>query len=78
MKTCAGLELYLHAFLTSALDGGEWAASWFSYFTLRGKSPWYSLVRRLSGLQDVAVRKMSVFTETQIPIGQPITNHYTN
>jgi hypothetical protein len=27
MKTYWGMEIYLHAFLTSALDGGEWWAS---------------------------------------------------
>jgi hypothetical protein len=27
MKTCAGVEIQLRAFLTSALDGGEWRAS---------------------------------------------------
>jgi len=27
MKTCRGVEVYLHAFLTSMLDGGDWSAS---------------------------------------------------
>jgi len=27
MKTCDRMELQLHAFLTSALSGGEWSAS---------------------------------------------------
>jgi len=26
MKGCVGVEVQLHAFLTSALDGGEWSA----------------------------------------------------
>jgi hypothetical protein len=27
MKACGGLELQLHSFLASAVDGGEWSAS---------------------------------------------------
>jgi len=29
------MEVKLHTFLASALDGGEWSASHISYFTLR-------------------------------------------
>jgi hypothetical protein len=32
MKTYWGVEFYLHAFLTSALDGGEWSGSFFGHF----------------------------------------------
>jgi hypothetical protein len=28
IKTCRRMELYLHAFLISALDGGDFSASW--------------------------------------------------
>jgi len=34
MKTYEEMELYLHAFLTSALDGDEWSASCSSCFTI--------------------------------------------
>jgi hypothetical protein len=34
-----GVEVYLHAFLTSALDGGEWSDSRPSRFTSRERSP---------------------------------------
>jgi hypothetical protein len=37
----------IHAFLTSALDGGEWSASHPSCFIPLGKSPQYQLERRL-------------------------------
>jgi hypothetical protein len=33
MKAYVGVELQLHVFLTSALDGGEWLASRLSHFT---------------------------------------------
>jgi len=33
MKTYGGVEIQLHAFLTSALDGGEWSASRPGHFT---------------------------------------------
>jgi hypothetical protein len=33
MKMCRGVEVLLHAFLTSALDGSEWSASRPSRFT---------------------------------------------
>jgi hypothetical protein len=39
MKTYWGVEVYLHAFLNSALDGGEWSASRPGRFTLRERAP---------------------------------------
>jgi hypothetical protein len=38
MKAYWGVGLYLHAFLTSALDGGEWSASRPSRFSPRKES----------------------------------------
>jgi len=46
------VELWLHAFLTSALYGGEWSASCLSYFTPGEKSLRYPSDRTLSGLQS--------------------------
>jgi hypothetical protein len=34
MKTCGGMELQLHIFLTSALYGGEWPDLQSSHFSL--------------------------------------------
>jgi hypothetical protein len=52
MKTYWGLEVYLHSFLTSALDGGEWSVSLNGHFFPLGKSPRYPLDRRLGGHQS--------------------------
>jgi hypothetical protein len=42
------VEVQIHTFLTSALDGGKWSASHPSHFALRKKVP-VPLDRRLSG-----------------------------
>jgi len=39
MKTYRGVEVQLHAFLTSALDGGEWSVSRPGRFTPRKRAP---------------------------------------
>jgi hypothetical protein len=39
MKTYWGVKVYLHAFLTSALDGSEWLASLTGRFTPREEPP---------------------------------------
>jgi hypothetical protein len=45
-----GLDLYLHSFLISALEGSEWSASRPGSFT-PGEIPRYPLDKRLDGLQ---------------------------
>jgi len=47
MKSYGGVEVYLYAFLTSALDGDEWSASRPSRF-----NPRYLFDRRLGGPQS--------------------------
>jgi hypothetical protein len=39
MKTYWGMEVYLHAFLTSVLDGDEWSASGSGRFIRRERAP---------------------------------------
>jgi hypothetical protein len=39
MKVYWGVKVQRHAFLTSALDGGEWLASRPGRFTLRERAP---------------------------------------
>jgi hypothetical protein len=40
------MGVYLHAFLTSAQDGGKWVASGLSHLKKKKKSLWYILKRR--------------------------------
>jgi hypothetical protein len=46
------MKVQLHAFLTSALDGGEWSGSCPDRFT-----PEYSLDRKLGGPKSLSRRK---------------------
>jgi len=39
MKTYWGVEAWIHAFLASGLDGGEWSASLPGHFTSRERTP---------------------------------------
>jgi hypothetical protein len=51
-QRCLGEEEYSsYSFTTSALDGGEWSASW-QRFTPQGKDLQYPLDRRLGGSQS--------------------------
>jgi hypothetical protein len=52
MKTYVGVDVKIHAFLTSALVGGEWSTPRTGCFTLGENSPPYILDRRLDGLQE--------------------------
>jgi hypothetical protein len=61
MKTYGGLDVYSHAFLTSALVGGEWSATRPGHFTPGERVPgthwiggWVGL---RAGLDDVETRK---------------------
>jgi hypothetical protein len=60
MKTSSGVEIQLHAFLTSALDGGEWSASPTGCFTPRETAPgthWIGgWVGRIAAVDAVAKR----------------------
>jgi hypothetical protein len=63
MKTYWGVEVQLHAFLTSALDGGEWSASRPGRFTPREKAPFTHWIGGSVGpradLDAVVKRKIS-------------------
>jgi hypothetical protein len=55
MKAYCGMDIQLHTFLTSALDGGEWSVSRPDRFT-KGNNRRYPLDRRLGGPQSQAGR----------------------
>jgi len=50
-RRIGGVEVYLHAFLTLALDGGEWSTSRNDRVTPGVRAP-YRLDRRLGELQS--------------------------
>jgi hypothetical protein len=58
------MQLYLHAFLTSALGGGEWSSSHSGHFTAGKRIPgthWTGCwVGPSAGLDAVAMRKNPV------------------
>jgi len=64
MKTYGRVEVYLHAFLTSAPDGGEWLASGPGRFTPRGRATGTHCVRCWVGpradLDAVVSREISL------------------
>jgi hypothetical protein len=54
MKKYGGVEVYLQAFLSSALDGGEWSTSCLSHFTPVETAPGTQMDRRLRGPHNLS------------------------
>jgi hypothetical protein len=78
-----GVEVYLHAFLTLALNGGEWSASLPSHFTPRERAPgthWIgSWVDPRASLDVVVRRKIpSPYQDSNPPIIQPIAHSHAS
>jgi hypothetical protein len=49
MKMYGGVDVSIHVFLTSAVDGGDWSASFPGRFTTVERSPGTHCYRRLGG-----------------------------
>jgi hypothetical protein len=66
MRAYWGVEVQLHAFLTSTLGGGEWSVSRPCYFTPGGRSPGTHWIGARLGsradLDTVAKRKNPIIT----------------
>jgi hypothetical protein len=85
MKTHWGVEVYLHAFLTSALHGGEWSASRAGRFTPREKAPGTHWIGGWVGPRAVldAVMKRKIpnprrKSNPRTPIVLPVAQRYTD
>jgi hypothetical protein len=77
MKTKGRVEVKLHAFLTSALNGGEWVASHLGRFAPPlGRNPRYPLDMRLVGAQSRSGRgeekQFLTPAGNRTPIVQPV------
>jgi hypothetical protein len=84
-RRIGGVEVWLHAFLTSALDGGEWSALRPGRFTSREKAPsthWIGgWVGSRAVLDAVVKRKIPSLrreSNPRTPVVQPVVQHYTD
>jgi len=72
MKRYWGVEIKLHAFLTSGLDEGEWSASCPTHFIPGERDPGTHRVGRWvgprAGLNAVEKRKVPVLVGYQRPV----------
>jgi hypothetical protein len=85
MKKYWGVEIQLHAFLTSALDGSEWSASCPGHFIPRERTPGTIWIGDWVGpravLDAVVKRKIPSLrreSNPRTPIVQPVAQRYTN
>jgi hypothetical protein len=85
MKTYWGVEVWLHAFLISALDGGEWSASSPSRFTPRERAPgthwiggWLSPRVVLDAVVKRKIPSPRRESNPKTPIVQPVAQRYTD
>jgi hypothetical protein len=80
MKAEGGEDVWIHTFLTSALDGGEWTASHPGRFTPGERAPgthWIGgWVGPRADLDDVEKRKFLTLPGSELrPLGRPAGSH---
>jgi hypothetical protein len=85
MKTYWGVELQLHAFLTSALGGGEWSDSRPGRFTPRERAPsshwiggWMGPRTVLGTVVKRSIPSPRLESKPRTPTVQPIAQRYTD
>jgi hypothetical protein len=76
MKAYGGMDVYIHAFLNSALAGGEWSASRPGCFTSGERTPdthWIGgWVDPRAGLDDMEERTFLTLPGLELrPLGRP-------
>jgi hypothetical protein len=84
MKAYGGIDVWIHTFLTSALDGGEWSGSRPCCFTPGERAPgthWIGgWVDPRAGLDDVEKRKFLTYRDSNSDpsVVQPVSSRYTD
>jgi len=82
LRHIGGVDVYLHAFLTCPLDGGEWLVSHLGCCTPRERAPVIHCIEDgvdcRTGLDVVAKRKIFDTTSNQYLVVQPIGSQYTD
>jgi hypothetical protein len=76
MKSHEGMKVHVHMFLSSAIHGREWPASWWSRFTPGECSGWYGLSAPEQVSDVTAKRKILLRARNQTLVAQPITSNY--
>jgi hypothetical protein len=76
MKTYAGVDVYVHVFLTSALVRDDWSASRLGRFTVRERAPGIRCIGMWMSprawLDDVEKRKFLTLPGLEVgPLGRP-------
>jgi hypothetical protein len=75
MKTCGGVDVYIHIFLTSALAGGEWSASRLRRFATGERAPG---THGIGGWVDPRAGLDDRDSKSDTSVSQPVASRYTD